>query len=1159
MRLIAIDWCCLLMPALALLLVLFLVIVLIVLPLWTFISVKDAKARAERLEAELHDVQRQFDRLEQTVQKLQRTQPVAEPVPVVAPAPVTPESAPAVRVENVPMLSDERAPFAEVMPLPVEPVMSTPPPLPVDEPAPVFAASVAPEPAFEKWPEESQAAFSTEKEPEPVREPRAPLINWELFMGVKLFAWIGGLALFLAVAFFVKYSFEHNLIPPEVRVAIGYLVAAGLVAGGVKLAGKRYDVTAQTLCASGVVSLYAVTLACHAVYHFPFFGQVATFAVMVLITLMAFLLAVRMDAKVVALLGMLGGFLAPQIMATGHDNPLGLFGYVALLDLGLVAVALHRRWRFLVPLGATGTLMLLLVWTDRFFVTEKVFVAMSVCLGFGALFVGVFAWSRRLGQVAGPLAHTALAAPLVAFAYAFYFLGFPVLAERPGLLFVFVLAAEILVLAVVLIERAWAQAQVWAGLAVYVFLGCWATGHLTDELLPWAFGGFLGFSAWFAAVFVLMRKRGGDVESFALTAAGAPFAAMAFAFYFLRFPMFADRPALLFAFMLAAEGLLLVVVLHDSKHARAQLVMGMVAFALLAVWTGGHLTPGLLSWALGGFLGFAVLHTALPLVMRRLRPELPSTGWAQLVPPLTLLLVLGTVFKFETVSWLVWPCVLMVDLIAIGLALATASLGAVAAVLVLTLVAMGAWVFRIPVDVSTPFSLLLVLAAFAVLFFGVGLWFSRKLGTTLGKVAEALPIGLPGDPRAHLPAMSALLPFTLLIMVILRLPLANPSAVFGLALLLVVLTLGLARLLVLEWLPMAALAGVLAVQAAWMETRFATGSAAETLAWAVGFYAVFAAFPFVFRKTFTDLRGPWVAAAVAAPVHFVLVYRAVQLAFPNHVMGLLPAAFALPALASLVAVLRSQSADHALRLGRLAWFGGVALLFITLIFPIQFSQQWLTLGWALEGAALLWLFHRVPHPGLRAVGVVLLGAVFARLALNPAVLGYHARAATPIFNWYLYTYGLAVVSFAVGARLLAPPRERVFGVVVPPLLQGGAVVLAFLLLNIEIADFFSETGSALMFQFSGNLARDMTYTIAWSLFAFSLLVGGIWKKSKPSRYAALALLGVALLKLFFHDLAHLGQLYRIVALAVVAVVAILASFVYQRFLPSDEKSPSTTR
>jgi len=766
-------------------------------------------------------------------------------------------------------------------------------------------------------------------------------------MGVKLAAWIGGLALFLAVAFFVKYSFEHNLIPPEVRVAIGFLVGAGLVGGGMKLAGKRYAVTAQTLCASGVVSLYAVTFVSHAVYHFPLFGMVTTFALMALVTAIAFLIAVRMEAKVVAVLGILGGFLTPALLDTGEDNPFGLFGYLALLDVGLIAVALHRQWRFLVPLGAVGTLLLLLGWTESFFVSAKVGVAMGVCLGFGALFTAAVRLARRLGMEPRSLVVTALAAAAVAFAYAFYFLGFHDLAVRPGLLFSYVLGAELLVIAVVLIEPNRARTQVWAGLTVFGFLSCWTLGYLSETLL---------------------------------------------------------------------------------------------------------------TWALGGFMGFAVLHTALPLVLRRLRPEMPTSGWAQLAAPLALLLVLGAVCKFSTISWLVWPCVLLIDVLAIALAFFTASLGAVAAVLVLTLAALGAWIFRIPLEVTAPAGLLLVVAAFALLFFGAGLWLVRRCAPGWAKQGNGFAIGLPGDPRAHLPALSALLPFTLLIMVVLRLPLASPAPVFGLALLLVVLALGLARLLVLEWLPAAALVGVLGVQWAWMATCFSTDCAVETLVWLGGFYALFAAFPFVFRRVFADQRGPWVVAALAAPAHYLLVYQGVERAFPNPFMGLLPALFVVPALASLLAVLRGQAADHPLRLGRLAWFGGVARLFITLIFPVQFSAQWLTLGWALEGTALLWLFHRVPHQGLRAVGVGLLAAVFVRLALNPSVLGYHASSDTPIFNVYLALYGVGIVCFVVGARLLAPPRERVFGVVMPPWLLAGSVVLAFLLLNIEIADFFSEGG-----------------------------------------------------------------------------------------------------
>ncbi|MFA6288167.1 MAG: DUF2339 domain-containing protein [Opitutaceae bacterium] len=1149
------------MEGLLILLILFLVLVLIVLPIWTLVSIASAKEANRRLASQLEDLKWEFEDLRRANRNAgpsasrpaEPTDKVAEPFVKPEVAPEWPQPAPTPDI----VVPSEPAPMPSTMqeaavPPPAQVFGVVPPPLPDVAEETAVARSDHESAAEEKLPPSA---------PEPV-VPREPLINWELFMGVKLFAWIGGFALFLAVAFFVKYSFEHDLIPPEVRVAIGYLVSVGLVVGGVRLARSRYAVTAQTLCAAGVVSLYAVTFACHAVYKFPFFGPLPTFGLMVLITGVAFLLAVRMEAKVVAVLGMLGGFVTPVLLGKAVDNPLALFGYVALLDLGLVAVAMHRRWHFLVPLGAGGTLVMLLRWTGEFFAADKVFIAMGVCLGFGALFIATLALLRRLGRTAAPVAYTALAAPFVSFGYAFYFLDFPSLGERPGLLFLFVLFAELLLLAVVLIEEALVKAQMVAGALVFVFLGCWTTGHLTEPLLPWALGGFFGFTVLFAGVFALVRLLGRDAESFALTAVAAPFVMLGFAFYFLRFAAFAAHPAVMFALILAAELLLLTVVLRELKFAKAQLFLGMAAFALLAVWVGKHLTIPLMPWALGGFLGFAVLHTVLPLVMRRLRPEFASPSWAQLAAPVTLLLVLGAVCKFETVSWLVWPCVLLLDLIAIVLAFFTASLVSVAAVLVLTLLAMGAWIFRIPMDITAPFALLGMLAGFALLFFGAGLFLVRRFGPKLTEKAAGSPFlaGLPGDPRAHLPAMSALLPFTLLVMVILRLPLANPAPVFGLALLLVALTLGLAKILVLEWLPAAALAGVLAVQGAWLATRFHAGDGAGmVIAWNVGFYAVFALFPFVFRKTLSGVRGPWVVAALGAPMHFWFVYRAVQLAFPNDFMGLLPAAFAVPALASLVIVLRSLPAEHPQRLERLAWFGGVALLFITLIIPIQFSREWRTLGWALEGAALLWLFQRVPHAGLRAVGVALLAAVFARLALNPAVLDYHPRAATPIFNWYFYTYGLAAVCFLTGARLLETPREKVFGFDMPPVLRAGAVILAFLLLNIEIADYFSTTGSALMFQFSGNLARDMTYTIAWALFAFGLLVIGVWKTNPMARYASMALLVVALLKLFFHDLAHLEQIYRIVALAVVAVIAILASFVYQRFLSPHEKAPPSAR
>jgi uncharacterized membrane protein len=300
----------------------------------------------------------------------------------------------------------------------------------------------------------------------------------------------------------------------------------------------------------------------------------------------------------------------------------------------------------------------------------------------------------------------------------------------------------------------------------------------------------------------------------------------------------------------------------------------------------------------------------------------------------------------------------------------------------------------------------------------------------------------------------------------------------------------------------------------------------------------------------------WVSAALAAPLHFYLIYDGVRTIYPhNAVPGLLPAVFAIPSLLGLVALLRLTPKESRARDAQIALFGGAALFFITLIFPIQFNRQWITLGWALEGVALCWLFRRVPHPGLRLVGMALLLVSFARLVCNPAVLAYHERAVTPIFNWYLYTYGIVIICFFAAARVLAPPRHLALNINTPPLLNSLGTILGFVLLNIEIADYFSQPGAnELTFQFSGNFARDMSYSIAWALFALLLLIIGIRKRNKAARYASLGLLGFVLLKLFFHDLSQLEQLYRIAALIVVAIIAILASFLYQRFLGESDRS-----
>ncbi|HEY6154575.1 MAG TPA: DUF2339 domain-containing protein [Candidatus Udaeobacter sp.] len=886
-----------------------------------------------------------------------------------------------------------------------------------------------------------------------VAKPTKPPINWEQFMGAKLFAWIGGFALFLGIAFFIKYSFEHNLIPPELRIAIGFVAGAGLVVGGLLLKRKENAVTAQTLCATGILVLYAVTFACRAYYHFAFFGLIPTFLLMTLITAVAFLLSVRLNAIVVAVLGIAGGFLTPILLSTNQDNPLGLFGYVALLDIALLALAVRQRWNGLPILGAIGTVLMQFAWVGAFFVSEKYFVGnrvlifMGVFVGFQALFLAAAAWAKRSGKANTTLFACAIGFAAVAMLSAFYLLDFRAVAQQPALLFSYLFVIDLGLLALTLIERRLAVVQVLAGIGAFIFLGAWTGNYLTIA----------------------------------------------------------------------------------------------------------HIYP-----ALGFYFVFALFHAAVPIALQRFhKSEVPR--WTHIFPTLALLLVLIPIFRLTELSPLLWPFVFFIDVLAIGMAIATATLLPVIAVLVLTLVAVGALLTRIPTDLSGLPMALVILACFAIFFFVAVSWACHRLvaaGTRTPKLFGNITD--PANLSVQLPALSATLPFLLLMMVALQLPLTNPSPVFGLGLLLVILLLGMSEILSLDLVPAVALVCVLGLEHAWHFQHFDPAHATLPLMWYLGFYALFTIFPFLFHRRFDGKTVPWATAALAGPLHFYLIYQLVRTAYPSGVPGLVPAAFALPAILGLFLLLKRTPLESPARNAQLALFGGAALFFITLIFPIQFDRQWITVGWALEGAALCWLFRRVPHPGLRFAGVGLLVVAFVRLALNPAVLSYHPRAAFPIFNWYLYTYGIATACMFVAARLLAPPRNRMLGHNVRPLLYTLGAVLAFFTVNIEIADYFSTPGvAALTFQFSGNFARDMSYSIAWALFALLLLIVGIRKRTAATRYAGLGMLGITILKLFFHDLSQLDQLYRIGAFIAVAVIAIVASFLYQRFLAAASKSNET--
>lgn len=999
--------------------------------------------RFKESEAKLEELRREMNRLREDLARLKPSPP------------------PSRQEEYAETMTETPAPLAK-------PPILAPPASPDKQPTPAWSGTEAlpgeaPQPALAHA-MLSSSAFSAQappllaggETPPPLEPSRRLEIDWEQFMGVKLFAWLGGLALFLAVAFFVKYSFDNNLISPATRMTLSFLFGLGLLVGGVVLKHKDYRVTAQTLCATGVVVLYAASFASHAYY--SFLNATGAFAVMSLITVVAFLLSVHLDAQVVAILGIVGGFLTPPLLSTGVDRPIGLFGYIALLDAGLLAVTLRKRWHYLAALGAAGTILMEIGWASKFFTVPKAPLAWGIFQILSVLFLaGVYA-GRRLGQRS-----------------------------------------------------------------------------------PWLGG----------------------------SAAVLPWVMMGFSFFWLQYGEIGRNPWIWFLMVFGADLCLLALAYLDETLGALQALAGMAAFALLGFWTARYLDPSLQYGGFAAFVLFAILHAVYPVVLHRLRPAPQFLWWANIFPLLSLVLMtLPWILRLELSSFL-WLFILLVNLLVMGIAVATTSLLCLAGALLFTFIATLAWLLGQPPRLTSLPVLSILVIAYALLFTFMGMAIIRIVQARQQAGGDPLLKGLAGGAweenasqpgamnplLAPIPALSAILPFILLSLAASRLPMTNPSALFGLGLVLLLLLLGLARFFRIWLLAPVALGCILLVEYTWHFENFSADRPWAPLLWYAGFILLFLLYPFLAVQRISSSVLPWASAAVAGPLHFLLIYRLFQTAFPNPYMGLVPAVMALPLLAALAAVLRMLPLDHRARLSALAWFGGCALFFITLVFPIQFEKHWITVGWALEGFALLWLFHRIPHPGLRLAGVGLLVVAFARLALNPAVLDYYARHPDQprIFNWYLYTYGITIVCLFAGARWLAPPRHRLRQINLPQTLAVLGTILSFILLNIEIADYFS-TGSRLSFEFNMNFARDMTYSIAWAIFAIVLLSIGTWKAVRGARYAALALLAVTLIKLFFHDLVHLSTPYRIGALAGVAILSMLASVIYQRFFASLKRA-----
>jgi uncharacterized membrane protein len=295
----------------------------------------------------------------------------------------------------------------------------------------------------------------------------------------------------------------------------------------------------------------------------------------------------------------------------------------------------------------------------------------------------------------------------------------------------------------------------------------------------------------------------------------------------------------------------------------------------------------------------------------------------------------------------------------------------------------------------------------------------------------------------------------------------------------------------------------------------------------------------------------WLSSAAALAVHFPALYFIARPTWGSAPLGFVAVCCAAMSLLMLRHARATLATDSAASTQMSALFGGETLLFLTAAVPIVLHDEWITVAWAMEAAALAWLNRRITHRGLVIAAGALAAAAFVRLVFNPAVWEYHPRTAVPVLNFYLYAFGIPVLALFVAAHQLGDD-EGARHLRLAPMLNVAATVLLFVLLNVEIADAYSS-GSTLTFHFTGGgLGQDMTYSLAWGTFALVTLVLGIVRRRTPIRVGALVVLTLTIGKVFLHDLWELGALYRVGSIVGLAVALLAVSFLTQRFVLRTE-------
>lgn len=331
-------------------------------------------------------------------------------------------------------------------------------------------------------------------------------------------------------------------------------------------------------------------------------------------------------------------------------------------------------------------------------------------------------------------------------------------------------------------------------------------------------------------------------------------------------------------------------------------------------------------------------------------------------------------------------------------------------------------------------------------------------------------------------------------------------------------------------------AGTVVLTLGWAERFYNREKLWTTFLFVTVFFVLYALLA-VFHNVLPRRRSRWFDVALLAwdsTLYFGFSYLMLEAAGYDRAAPALQALLLSAFFAALFYAARGRSREDRL----LAYaYVGAAVTFFTAALAIRLELQWVTVAWAVEGLMLTWVGLRAGEPAARRAGACVFAvAVVHWLGFDAPGFAYAGGDFVPVLNGRALSCAVLVAALAAAAWLYRRERprtevaegaegagraaqwsdEREAAAALYTLVANG---LAVTLLSLDLSDYFGRR-KALAEGPASRLAenaRQFSLTALWSIYGAGLVAYGARRGLGALRYAGLALLLAATLKVLFAD------------------------------------------